>query len=193
MTVDDRPRTDEYVSRIMQLDHLIRGCTLNHSTVIEHSMGRIIAYHFQMDKERRNLFFSLIMNDPSMTYSRKMSILRDLLKISYPEILGRNKELVKDLRKVMEWRNRISHCNTLVTEEIRAKGDIKRVYYSHYIKDERKEFSISINDFQERLFLMSSVIGRLKDIEREVMEINGIVDDDPRGKVESALMVTVLN
>jgi hypothetical protein len=188
---DESIENSHFLSRTTQLDFFIRGSTLNIATIIEHSIGKIISYHFHMDVDKRNLFFSLIMNDRSMSFSRKIIILNDLLKICYPDIYSKNRQVRKDLQKIVDWRNLISHSNSLMTEEIKQERDFKKVHYSQYSKDQRKVISVSAEEYQERISFMNDTIHRLTKIEKEIMEINGIVDDDPTGKIDSSPLVFV--
>src|SRR6266567_3452574 len=72
--------------RHTETDTKLRARVINSAIEIDDWIERLIAFHFCPDDAHQILFRSLLFRIGEVTFSRKIKILRELLKQSYPDI-----------------------------------------------------------------------------------------------------------
>src|SRR2546423_610060 len=72
--------------RHQETDTNLRARVINFAIEIDDWIERLIAFHFCFDEAQQMLFRSLLFRIGEVTFSRKIKILRELLKQSYPDI-----------------------------------------------------------------------------------------------------------
>jgi len=101
---DDAAQAFEY-ERVFRSQIIVAAITL------ELQIDRIIAWYFCSDEAKHPLLYSLIFHDAEVRYSAKVTILKKLLQLAYPELSAPFAFLPRELRKLGELRNKLAHCD----------------------------------------------------------------------------------
>lgn len=94
----------------------LRGRFLNHVAVIERDVAVIITEYFcREDEEKRDLFFAKVAE--RLPLRTKRDILFDIVKNDYPSYWEEHKELLANLQKIQDFRNKLAHSVLDVSDE----------------------------------------------------------------------------
>jgi len=168
--LDENSALDRQLTRLWKQARDVRGLFLEQAIFIENLIGDIISWHFCPDEDRRNLFFSLIINNPDFTFSSKIKVLRQLLKLRYPELDKKCPEVIKELEKVIKFRNKVAHRMLDSSEQFLAKKLTDRIQLVYFKDGQEKHEVVTVKDMQERLKACSRLVLTIVDIQKEVIQ-----------------------
>ena len=113
-------RRIEAVNKLHEKADSFRGRILNVIAVIERDMAIILTDYFcTADEDKRALFFEHVAGKLSL--EKKKRILIEVVKRDYPYYWNENKETLRDLQKIQEFRNKLAHSVIDTTDEAIAK------------------------------------------------------------------------
>jgi len=156
--------------RVFEQAKDVRGRFLEQAIFIENLIGDIISWHFCPEEDRRHLLFSLIINDVNFTFSSKIKVLKQLLKLRYPELGEKYPKMIKELKKVMEFRNKAAHRMLDSSEQFLAKKLTDRIQLVYFKDGQEKREVVTVKDMQERLKACSRLVLVIVDIQSEVIK-----------------------
>jgi len=148
----------------------IRGPFLEQAIYIERIIDDIVSLHFCPDETKRNLFFSLVM--PEINFAYKIDILKQLLKLCYPDLAKKYPKLSKDLVNIKDFRNDIAHAMLDTSDEFMSKKYSDRIQFTSFKKGQTKPHEITSDDIKEKLKDCTRVILMLVEIQTEVGKRN---------------------
>jgi hypothetical protein len=165
-----RPPTDEEREDYLNQEQVlrrIRGNIIAHTIEIENWIDVIIVFFFfgggfkKDDKqlERIKLFENMLLNREWFTLMNKWKLLRDLLKENKKE----DKELIRNLHKCINIRDRFSHGR--IDFDLTGKKPIPILVY---FEGENKEDILDNKYFDELNHLFSNTLKRLSDFNAEI-------------------------
>ena len=138
----------------------LRGRFLNSVACIERDIAVILTKYFCTEDENKQiLFFEKVAEKFSL--QKKKEILIDIVKNDYPRYWEENKEFLKDLQNIQEFRNKLAHSVIDVSDEALAKPIEEGVGFVQWrtgkpITD--KEFE----DWEVRANMISSTLSDIK-------------------------------
>ncbi|GAH13880.1 unnamed protein product, partial [marine sediment metagenome] len=141
------------LKKSQQIDHLydvskeIRGRFLDQAIPIEMLIDDIISWHFCPEDTRQSLFFSLV--SPKLTFSNKIKILETILQIYYPDLVKKHQNLIKEINKIRDFRNRIAHSLLDASDEFLEKGYNDRIRLVFYRNGEKKHQVITMDNIKK--------------------------------------------
>lgn len=159
---------EKQLESLFNLSTNIRGRFLDQVIVIERLIDDIISRHFCPEDYRFHLLFSLVATE--LTFHSRIKTLKTVLECCYPELLGKHPNLIKDIKKIKEFRNKIAHSMLDSSEDFLEKEYDDRIRLEFYRKGEKKYLVVKKDDIMERLKACSQVVLALVDIQREVMQ-----------------------
>ena len=168
--LDKNSALDRQLMRVFEQAKNVRGLFLEQAIFIENLIGDIIAGHFCPEENRRRLLFSLIINDRNFTFSSKIKILKQLLKLRYPELGEKYPEVIKELKKVMEFRNKVAHRMLDSSEQFLAKKLTDRIQLVYFKDGQEKREVVTVKDMQKRLRACSRLVLTIIGIQEEVIQ-----------------------
>ncbi len=96
--------------KIHEKARYMRGRFLNSVAVIEHKISLILTEYFcSHDEGKRKIFFNKIMNAHFFSLNAKRDILIEIVKKDYPLYWKENQAELKDLKTIIEFRNKLAH------------------------------------------------------------------------------------
>lgn len=155
------------LDRLFDLSTEIRGKFLDQAISIEMLIDDIVSRHFCPEKDRRNLLFSLV--TPELTFSTRIKILETVLERCYPNLLRKYPNLIKEVGRIRDFRNKIAHSMLDTSDEFLRKEYADRIRLVFYKKGEPKYLIIKKDAMRERLKACTQVVLALVDIQKEVM------------------------
>lgn len=163
----------EKEKQLLKLDELtkeIRGSFLSQAIAIENFVGDVITFHFCLEENRQNLFFSLVTGE--ISFSRKIKILKKILEIEYPELLKENTELINNLDKIKRFRNTLVHSMLDNSDDFLEKKHQDRIRVVYYKDGEKKTRTITRKENIERLKECTKTIIALVNIRKQIVEMS---------------------
>jgi hypothetical protein len=162
-------RNDEfYLKQLLPLSEEIRGRYLNQATFVDAFLSDILANYFCSDPLRRVLFFSEVLNSGEFTFSAKVNLLKNVLKLRFPATLEKQPTLQKKLTELMEHRNTIAHSHLDTSFETIGKREPNQITLITYKKGETKKIVITLVDHHRRLAETSEVLQMLRDVKKDM-------------------------
>lgn len=98
-----------YISLQFERDRLMRSQIIYESIALEGAVDRLLACHFCPDDSKHDLFVSVLFGDGEVTFSRKIRMLKKVLKLCYPKLATAYAFLPNRLDKLRELRNQFAH------------------------------------------------------------------------------------
>ncbi len=83
---------------------------------LDELVGEIIAWHFCPSEEKHLWFKSLIFRTGELSFSKKIDILKEILKHSYPDIFDATRGLIERLHEIRRMRNDFAHSELIINE-----------------------------------------------------------------------------
>lgn len=113
----ERERT-RAAEKIHEKARYLRGRFLNSVAVIERDIALILTDYFcTVDEEKRKLFFKRIATGHFFSLKVKKDVLFEIVRSDYPSYWKENKEELKYLDKIIEFRNKLAHSIVDVSDE----------------------------------------------------------------------------
>lgn len=106
---DDYDEQYQIIEKIHEFDRNLRSRIIYQVIEIESNIEQIIAWHFCREESQHILFISLMFMDGQITFSQKITILKKLLRDSYPDIYKDVSSIFSQLGKIRELRNKFAH------------------------------------------------------------------------------------
>jgi hypothetical protein len=159
---------------VSDLSAEIRGRFLDLAIWVEVILCDIIARHFCPDEDRYSLFYSLIMNDPGLTFSTKSRVFKNTLEHCYPHLLDAHPHVIRQLEKMRRYRNRLAHSLVDTSEPVLSKGYKDRIQLIYYEKGRMKQEVITIKQSRTKLVEASACIRELVAVQEEVYTRLGV-------------------
>lgn len=101
----------------------LRGRFLNSVAVIERELALILTDYFcTSDEEKRKLFFINVVNAHFFSLNVKRDVLIRIVKQDYPRYWDQNGQFLKDLKEIMEFRNKLAHSIVDVSEKALSRS-----------------------------------------------------------------------
>ncbi len=163
-----RLEKEKQLFHLYDLSKEIRGSFLDQAIAIEMLITDIISRHFCPEEARRSLFFSLV--PPELTFSTKIRILETILELCYPDLLEKYPTLIKEIKKIKNFRNRVAHSMLDTTEEFLKKKYNDRIGLESYKKGRKRYLILTVGEKQERLKACTPVVRALIDVQNEVIQ-----------------------
>ena len=129
----------------LDLDANIRGRIISQFNFINVWVGTIIAHHYVSEPEKKIQFYEDMIMD--MSFSRKSSICRKLLKNNYRDHY--DKRLWNRIDEVAKFRNKIAHHIAAVSDEFIAEKHIDRVMFIRFPRDPDPPTIITLEQMTE--------------------------------------------
>lgn len=167
--VDKNSELAKRIDAQYSLSAEIRAPFLEQAIAIDRLVADIISQHFCPNEEKRNLFFSLITNGTTITFSASINMLKTLLKVCYPDLDDKHSELIRELEKIRDFRNRIAHSMLDTSDEYLEKGYTDRIRLVFHRDGEQKHQIITKDEIRKRLAACTKVVYALIDIQKEVI------------------------
>lgn len=153
---------------LCELSTEIRGKFLDQAIPIEWIIDDIISQHFCPEETRRMLYFSSV--PPELTFFSKTRIFKTILEICYPDLLEKHHNVMKEIEKIRNFRNKIAHSILEATPNFLKNGYNDRIRLGYYEKGEKKCLVVKKEDIKEKLKACSRVLIALKDVQKEVIQ-----------------------
>jgi len=166
----DKSERDKQLNINFKLDNKIRAPFLLQAIGIDVLISEIISHHFISEEDNRKLFISLIMGPGYLSFASKIKILKELLKLRYPNLEEKYPKLINKLEKVRNFRNKIVHSMLHNPDEYLKKKYTDRIELGYYKNGEKKYQIITLADMDKKLVACSQIVYKLQDIRREVMQ-----------------------
>ena len=137
----------------------LRGRFLNYVAVIERDIAVILTKYFcTEDEPKRELFFEKVAEKLSL--QNKKEIFIEIVKNDYPGYWEENKEILKSLQIIQEFRNKLAHSVVDVSDEALLRPIEEGVGFVQW----RKGQPITDQEFEDLEIKASMVSTTLKDI-----------------------------
>lgn len=166
----DGSKLDTQLTHLFQLAKDIRASFLEQSIFIEKIIEDILAHHFCPEEDRRNLFFSLVINGTDLTFDSKICIFDKLLRLRYPDIIESNNKLIDELHKIRRFRNRLAHAMLDTSPDFLAKEYKDRIQLIYYEDGRKKQQVITTTERIKRLSRCSKIVQLLYEIKLEIIK-----------------------
>jgi hypothetical protein len=141
-------------------DQHIRSQVMYNAIYLEGLLGQIIAWHFCPNEEKHLWFNYLILQRGEISFSKRISILKEILQQFYPDIYADTKGVIGCLDKIRDIRNKFAHAE-LVLEEDKLLGNKGQppegVYLRTIEKGKPKDHFYHEQDMNEHLKLANNV------------------------------------
>ena len=128
--IDPNSEEGKKLGALYQKDNPLRGAYLVQAIVIEGIIGDIIALPLCPNEDSRSLFTSLILSE--FTFGRKSKIIKRLMKSKYPTIVDKHNDVLGQVNKVMQFRNKLAHWMPGTSDEFLAKNYTDRIQLQDY-------------------------------------------------------------
>ncbi len=139
----------------------LRGRFLNSVAVIEHKIAVMLTEYFcTEDENKREIFFYKVAEKFSL--QKKKEILIELVKADYPKYWEENKEFLKSLQKIQEFRNKLAHSIVDTSEEALNRPLEEGVGFVQW----NKSVPVTDEEFQEWEVKANMLSSTLSDIKR---------------------------
>jgi hypothetical protein len=125
------PTHDEFKQRLEQLfeiDRLVRSHIIYEAISIEGIIDQIIAWHFCPDEAKHVWFQSLLFREGEVGFSKKIRILKKLLRDCYPDLFEKVPGLINKLDDIRDLRNKFAHSELVLDENKVREADGKGVF-----------------------------------------------------------------
>ena len=157
----DNPE-DRLLREYYALAEKIRGAFIEQTIWIDHLLSDMLAVFFCADQSKRALLFSEVLTGQDFRFSTRISLLEAVLEKLRPDLAKPAESLIKKLDKIRRLRNRLAHSHLNATrEEIAKLGEHKRITFCFYEDGERKEQTISEEEWRVRMAETSEVMQAL--------------------------------
>ncbi|MGE0864516.1 MAG: hypothetical protein AB7P34_11500 [Vicinamibacterales bacterium] len=110
---DETPR---HISIAIMYDRAIRSQILFEAIALESVLDSIIAWLFCADEGKHPLLFSLIFGDGQISFSKKIVILRKLIRQIYPDLNNEFGWLPNRLDRIRMLRNKFAHAEGVLPD-----------------------------------------------------------------------------
>lgn len=139
----------------------IRGRFLNFVAVIERDIALIITDYFcPTDQEKRELFFTEVIS--RVPLGEKREILFKIIRRDYPRYWDKNRDLLKEIIKIQELRNKLAHSIVDISEQALDRPIEMGIGFVEWEGSK----PITEEDFQEWECRANMVLSTLSDIKR---------------------------
>ena len=156
---------DQYEKKVIAAKKLhekaryLRGRFLNYVAVIERDMAVILTEYFcTADESKRELFFEKVAERLSL--QKKKEIFIDIVKNDYPLYWDKNKELLRNLDKIQQFRNKLAHSVIDVSDDALARPIEEGVGFIQWNKGQ----PITERQFEDLEMKANMVSGTIRDI-----------------------------
>ena len=167
---------NQQLDQLFNLSAQIRGPFLEQAIFIERIIDGIVSNHFCLDETRRNFFFSLIM--PEIVFFKKINIIKQLLKLHYPDLDIKYPKLNKELENIINFRNEIAHAMLDTSDEFMSKKYLDRIQFKSFKKGQTEPHEVTSEDIKEKLKDCTRIILMLAKIQSEVKKRNLISEKE---------------
>jgi len=106
----------KHIEFILTYDRYFRSQILYEAIALEASVDRIIARHFCPDEAKHGELVSFVFQEGEIGFNKKIRIVENLLKHSYPELKQAFGFLPKRLHALRELRNQFAHSEVVLPE-----------------------------------------------------------------------------
>lgn len=161
---------DKYFLQVSELAGNFRGRFIEQAIGIERLTEDIIATAFCKDEYRRRLFFSLVLNDAELTFSRKTIIFKKLLELAYPKLLQEHPKLIDSIDKIRRLRNRLAHSMLDKSDAYLSKRLTDQIQLCFFEDGQEKTQVITSKEMRQRLADSTSVILELVNIQEKIKD-----------------------
>lgn len=137
----------------------LRGRFLNHVAVIERRMAVIITEYFcREDEEKRDMFFEKVAE--RLPLRTKRDILFDIVKHDHPSFWDENKDVLTNLQRIQEFRNKLAHSVLDISDEALSRSLEEGIGFIQWNKGK----PVTDAEFDDMVVAANMVIGVLGDI-----------------------------
>jgi hypothetical protein len=84
------------------------------------------------------------------------------MELKYPTIVNKHKDIFEQIKKVIEFRNKLAHCMLVTSDEFLAKNYTDRIQLQDYAsKGHRRTIEITDTDIMEKLRNCTGLLTKL--------------------------------
>lgn len=156
----DTPEMREKNKRLHEKAMRIRGRFINTMTFLDRKISKILADYFCSNcEDKRNIFLNKIVGAEFFTLTKKINILKHILKSDYPDYYKKNKECFNFSKEVVDFRNTLAHSILEISSETLEKQEVRFIGID----------SITIVDeliFNDRELQARALFSRIEEMER---------------------------
>ena len=161
------------------LDHMyklatqIRGQFIDQALWMERLIEDAIVVEFfpsEADIPHRFKLLSFVLSVQDLTFSTKISILKDLLKYKHKGIFDNHPGLFKKLEKILQLRNQLAHSTLDTTKEFLSNRYEDRIQLFIFKKGEKKTQVLTMEDMRERGRECHGIIMELINVQNEIVQ-----------------------
>jgi hypothetical protein len=109
---------------------------------------------------------------PETNFTNKINILKQLLKLCYPDLDEKYPKLNKDLSDIKDFRNKIAHSMLDTSYEFLAKKNTDQIQFKSFKNGQTQSHKVTSDDIKEKLKHCTQVVLMLGDIQSEVRKRN---------------------
>lgn len=139
-----------------------RGRFLNSVACIEHDIAHILTDYFcTFDLGKRKIFYDDIVTRGFFTLNRKKDVLMKIVQLDYPRYWKKHKEVFSTFKKILEFRNQLSHSIVDVSDEALARPIEEGIGFTDW-KDGKPITEEEFNDWEVKANMISSCLTDIK-------------------------------
>lgn len=147
--------------KIHEKARYLRGAFLNSVASIDREISLLLTDYFcTTDDEKREIFFTKVVNAHFFSLSSKKEVLVNIVKKDYPDYWDENGKILKDLDDIIQFRNKLAHSVIDVSDEALARPIEEGIGFIEWKKGE----PITDEEFNNFAVMANMVGGCLKEI-----------------------------